>query len=94
MLSETILMHIFSHMNTDLYEKGGNIMKVTIRSVLRMLIGVERIVIKDCIEFEYKTFDECIDLLGDIADEEVLSIEITSTVSVTLTLRKPATLIF
>ena len=69
-------------------------MKITVSNVLCMLIGVKRIIIKDCLEFEYKTFDECIDLLGDIANEECLSIEVNSTDTITLTLRKPATLIF
>lgn len=69
-------------------------MKITVSNVLCMLINVKHIIIKDCIEFEYKSFDECIAHLGDIADEEVLSIEVTSIDTVTLTLRQPATLIF
>lgn len=69
-------------------------MKVTISSVLRMLIGVKHVIIENCIEFDYKTFDDSIAIIGELADEECLAIRIESANTVTLIVRELAPLIF
>ena len=69
-------------------------MKVTISSVLRMLIGVKHVIIENCIEFDYKTYDDSLSIIGELANEECLAIRIETTDTVTLVVRELAPLVF
>lgn len=69
-------------------------MKVTISSVLRMLIGIKHVIIENCIEFDYKNYDDSLSIIGELANEECLAIRIESTDTVTLVVRELAPLVF
>lgn len=69
-------------------------MKVTISSVLRMLLGVKHVIIENCIKFDYTTFDDSLAIIGELANEECLGIRIESTDTITLIVREFAPLIF
>lgn len=81
-------------------------MKVTIRSILRMLIGVKHVIIEKliidnlsiefdkCIEFDYKTFDDSLAIIGGLADEECEAIRIENADTVTLIVRELEPFVF
>lgn len=69
-------------------------MKVTISSVLRMIIGIKHVIIENCIEFDYKTYDDSLSIIGDLANEECLGIRVESADSITLIVRELVPLVF
>lgn len=69
-------------------------MKVTISSVLRMLLGVKHVIIENCIEFDYTTFDDSLAIIGELASEECLAIRIENANTITLVVRELAPLVF
>lgn len=75
------------------------IMKVTISSVLRMLLGVKHVIIKNYFGFEYTTFDyttydDSLSIIGELANEECLAIRIESADTITIIVSELAPLVF